>query len=158
MKIVVGVGDMKTSVNPADTITTHSLGPCIGITVYDPVAGVGGMLHYQLPDSRNRAERAEENPYMFADTGIPALFNKVYRLGAEKKRLIVKAAGGAKIMDKNEFFNIGKRNIMVMKKLFWKNGILLEAEDLGGDHWRTMKLSVSDGGVLIKNCSHEFQL
>lgn len=158
MRHVVGVGDMIVSNNTRDKITTHSLGSCVGITIYDPIACVGGMLHFQLPLSKNSPERAKENPYMFADTGIPALFKKACEAGAEMKRLIVKAAGGAKVMDKNNFFNIGSRNILVMKKLFWKNGILIEADDLGGDHWRTMKLDISGGSVLIKNSSHEFQL
>ena len=49
MKQVVSVADMKVSANPGDTLVTYALGSCLGITVYDPVAHVGGMLHVMLP-------------------------------------------------------------------------------------------------------------
>ncbi|HOC93995.1 MAG TPA: chemotaxis protein CheD [bacterium] len=157
-KHLVGVSDMKVSANEGDIIVTHSLGSCIGVTIYDPKANVGGMLHYQLPSSDCRPERAAENPCMFADTGLPALFKSAYRLGAEKKRLVVKVAGGSNVMDKTGFFQIGRRNYISLKKILWKNGVLIAAEDIGGDSWRTMKLEIGTGRVLIKNGSGEFEL
>ena len=92
--LIVGISDIKVSNNLNDTIVTYALGSCIGIAVYDPIARVGGMLHYMLPDSTLDERKAKENPAMFADTGIPLLFKTCYGLGAEKKRMIVKVAGG----------------------------------------------------------------
>ena len=85
MKIIVGVADMKTSNEPGDTIITYSLGSCIGLVIYDPVARAGGILHYMLPDSSIDGVKAKTKPYMFADTGIPRLFKQAYTLGAKKK-------------------------------------------------------------------------
>ena len=45
---------------------------------------------------------------MFADTGIPLLFKSCYKLGAEKKRMVIKVAGGARIMDDMNYFRIGE--------------------------------------------------
>jgi len=158
MRHIVGVSEMKVSNQPGDVIVTHSLGSCIGIAIYDPKAEVGGLLHFQLPLSRDNQERARENPFMYADTGIPLLFRAAYQLGADKKHMVVKVAGGARVLDNNNFFNIGQRNYIAMKKIFWKNGVFIQSEDVGGDTWRTMSLEIGAGQVWIKNCQGAFEL
>ncbi len=99
MNIVVGVSDMKVSNDSKSTLITYSLGSCIGITIYDPVVKVGGILHFMLPESSLDRAKAEKNPYMFADTGIPALFKAAYELGAKKQRMKVTVAGGSQVLD-----------------------------------------------------------
>ena len=116
MKQIVQVGDMKVGVK-GDEIVTHALGSCLGLMVYDPVAHVGGLLHAMLPLSKINPQKAEANPYMFVDKGVPCLFKEVYGLGGEKERLIVKAAGCGSPIGKNEMFKIGERNYTVLKKL-----------------------------------------
>ena len=157
-RYTVGVSDMHVTGETEAVVITHSLGSCIGITIYDPVAKVGGLLHFQLPESANRPEKAAENPYMYADTGLPALFRTAYKHGADKKRLVVKVAGGSNVADKSEFFQIGRRNYISMKKILWKNGILIDAEDVGGNSWRTMRIEIGTGRVTIKNGSGEHEL
>jgi len=116
VNIVVGVSDMKVSNDPDSVIVTYSLGSCIGIAIYDPTAGVGGILHYMLPESSLDSVKAQKNPYMFADTGIPALFKSAYKLGGKKQRMKVIVVGGAHVLDQKGFFDIGKRNHMAVKK------------------------------------------
>lgn len=48
MEVVVGVGDMKVSNDPEVVLATYSLGSCIGLSIYDPIVRVGGMLHLLL--------------------------------------------------------------------------------------------------------------
>jgi chemotaxis protein CheD len=141
---------MGISQDQEGSLITYSLGSCIGVAIYDPVARVGGLLHYMLPESNLDPQKALKKPFMFADTGIPVLFKEAYRYGAVKNRLIVKVAGGAQILDDSGFFNIGKRNYMAMRKLLWKNNILIKAEDVGGQVSRTVRLEMSNGDVWIK--------
>ena len=143
---------MKVSAGPGDTIVTFALGSCLGITIYDPVMRIGGMLHAMLPASSIDPGKAQANPSMFVDTGLPLLFEACYRLGARKERIIVKAAGGASTHQREEddFFQIGKRNFTVFRKLLWKNGVLLEAHDVGGTLSRTMSLQINTGSVFLK--------
>jgi len=150
LNVVVGIADMKVSKDPTATLVTHSLGSCIGLAVYDPVAGVGGLLHYMLPGSDLDPEKAKENPLMFADTGIPHLFKACYKLGAEKKRMVCKVAGGSQIMDASGTFNIGKRNYTALRKIFWRNNVLVDAEDVGGACNRTMWLEIATGALKLK--------
>jgi chemotaxis protein CheD len=157
-RVVVGVGDMKLSNKPGDILVTHALGSCIGVTIYDPSACVGGLLHFMLPDSAVNPQRAQENPWMFASTGIPMFFKKAYELGATKPNLIVKVAGGAQFLDDKEFFAIGKRNHTMMRKIFWQNGVLIKSEHCGGTISRTLYLEVGTGHVWMTSGGEEIEL
>lgn len=150
MKLIVGIADMMVSNDPNATLITYSLGSCIGVSIYDPAVGVGGLLHFMLPDSTIDPQKAMKNPWMFADSGIPLFFKEAYRLGAEKKRLSVKVAGGSQILDDSNFFNIGKRNYMALRKIFWANNVLIRAEEVGGNVNRTLSLELSSGKVWVK--------
>ena len=148
MRQIVVVADMKVAKGP-DEIVTHALGSCLGLMLYDPVIKAGGLLHAMLPLSKINPQKAEANPFMFVDTGVPALFKALYELGGQKSRMIVKAAGCGNPLGKNEMFKIGERNYTVLKKLLWKNNVLLESEDVGGTESRTVHFKLSDGQVMI---------
>lgn len=154
-RLVVGVADLLVVQDPTARIITYALGSCIGVTLWDPIAKVGGLLHLMLPSSKTNAEKAEANPAMFADTGVPKLFRRAYELGADKKRLVVTAAGGAEVIQGDGHFKIGSRNRTAIRKLFWKNGVLLAADDTGGTISRTMSLDVATGTVTVRNAGKE---
>jgi len=158
MDLVVDIADVQVTDNPRVDLVTYSLGSCIGVAIWDPEAHVGGMLHYMLPESSLSPEKAKANAAMFADTGIPRLFRSAYELGAVKQRIIVKVAGGSSLLDDNGTFNIGKRNYIILRKIFWKNGILIDSEHVGGALSRTLRLSVATGRVTIKNRNREIEL
>jgi chemotaxis protein CheD len=154
-KIVVGVADLAVAKDPTKSIVTYALGSCIGVTIFDPVSRVGGMLHFMLPEGKTSPEKAAANPAMFADAGVPQLFQRAYKLGAEKSKLIVCAAGGAEILAEDGHFRIGSRNRTMLRKIFWQNNVLLSADDTGGNHSRTMTLSLKDGTVSIRSQGKE---
>ncbi|MBF0242201.1 MAG: chemotaxis protein CheD [Desulfamplus sp.] len=159
MRIIVGVSDMKVSNDPNSDIITYSLGSCIGLVVFDPVVKVGGILHYMLPESSLDRDKAERNPYMFADSGIPLLFKETYKFNAIKKRMRVAVFGGSQILDQKGFFNIGKRNYMALKKILFKNNVLINHEDVGGNVNRTVRLEISTGNIFLKTSgSKEVQI
>lgn len=155
---VVDIAACRVSDDRRSTLVTYSLGSCIGVSIWDPKVRVGGMLHYMLPDSSISADKARRNPAMFADTGIPSLFRAAYELGADKKRLIVKVAGGSQLLDDKGLFNIGKRNYMMLRKIFWKNGVLIDKEDVGGSVSRTLRLEVNTGFLTVRIRCREVEL
>jgi len=148
--LVVGVGDCQVSNDPESVLVTYALGSCIAVIIHDPVIKVGGLLHFMLPDSGLDREKAQQNPFMFADSGIPFLFRSAYELGAEKRRLVVTVAGGAQMMDEQGVFNIGKRNYQTLRKILWKAGVMIHAEEVGGLASRTVRLEVASGRVLLR--------
>ncbi|MGA3042540.1 MAG: chemotaxis protein CheD [Bryobacteraceae bacterium] len=148
--IIVGIADCRIAKLPDQVLVTYALGSCIAVAIHDPVAGVGGLLHYMLPESAISPAKAGENPYMFADTGNPLLFRRAYEYGAEKRHLVVRVAGGAQVMDREGIFNIGKRNYLALRKILWKAGVLVEAEDVGGSASRTVRLEVGSGRFWLR--------
>ncbi len=155
---VLGISEIQVSKTPGDILITYSLGSCIGLTIYDPVVKIGGMIHYMLPLSKIAPDKARAKPGMFADTGIPLLLKRALELGAAKDRLIVKAVGGSELMDQNKVFNIGERNYLVLRKLLWKNNILIKAEDVGGNFSRTLRLEIDTGYTSVKTREGEKEL
>jgi chemotaxis protein CheD len=151
MKSIVGVSDVHVSDNPVDTIITYALGSCLGISMFDPIAGVGGLLHVMLPLSKADPEKAKRKPAMYVDTGLAQLLGVCYDMGATKGNIIISVAGGAsmKRSDSDDYFKIGKRNFTTLRKLLWKNGFMIEKQDVGGNISRTMALRLSDGLVTV---------
>jgi chemotaxis protein CheD len=132
--LVVAMADVKLSNTAGERLLTYALGSCLGVVIHDPVARVAGLLHVMLPDSSIDRTKAERNPAMFVDTGVPLLFRESYRLGAKKERIVVKVVGGAHAgaTEEADQFQIGKRNLLMLRKLLWKNNVLLHAHDTGG--------------------------
>jgi chemotaxis protein CheD len=150
-KLVVGVGGLAVSNDSAMILTTYSLGSCLGVTIYDPVSHAGGMLHAMLPNSSINSARAAEQPAMFVDTGIGALFRAAYALKAEKFRMQICVAGGAQFLDKTGFFNIGQRNYACLTQVLGQHGLSIDAQDVGGLVSRTLNLHLSTGEVRLKS-------
>jgi chemotaxis protein CheD len=153
--LVVDVAAYCVSDNPAATLVTYALGSCIAVTAHEPGRKVAGMIHVMLPLSKMSRDRALSNPAMFADTGIPAMFKALYERGCRKENLVVKLIGGAGIYDDGGAFAIGERNVVMARKMFWKNGILLAGEDTGGSKSRTVRLHVGTGTVVIRTPTEE---
>jgi len=145
IRYTVGISEMCFGTAPGDLIVTHALGSCLGISIHDEIAKVGGILHYMLPTSTLDSEKAKKNPLMFGDLGIPAFFQEAYKLGATKDRLRVVIAGGANVISGTNNFDIGGRNITIARKLFWKNNVMIAAQHVGGDIPRTLYLEVGSG-------------
>jgi chemotaxis protein CheD len=158
MTTTIGIGEMAVSRRPGDILITYSLGTCLGMTIYDPVVRVGGMIHAQLPFSSVNPEKAMETQAKFIDLGVPAMFEKAYTLGAQKKRIIIKIAGCTTDTGENSIFKIGERNQIVIRRLLWKNNLFISGEDVGGNLSRTMSLDVSTGIVMVKTGANSVQL
>jgi chemotaxis protein CheD len=158
---VVGVADRIISNVPGEVLVTHALGSCLGIAVYDPKLALGGILHVMMPTSSINPERARKNPFVFVDTGVPAFFRDLYAAGAGRGRLVIKVVGGAMVAKSgNNRFDIGKRNLVVLKKMFWKNDLLvfLRPDCVGGTIPRTLHLEIGTGHAWITTNGRKTEL
>lgn len=147
--IIVGIAEMHVSDDPEASLVTYSLGSCLGIVIYDPVVRVGGMLHAMLPESTRGNSGHRKSPYAFVDSGVPLLFRNAYKLGADKRRIVVKAAGGAELLDEDRYFGIGHRNFETLTHLLARNGVSLAASSVGGNASRTVRLELATGKISI---------
>src|SRR5580704_4222007 len=153
--VIVGVADCRVSNQPESSLITYALGSCIAVAIHDPVSQVGGLLHFMLPESSLDPNKAEKNPFLFADTGVPLLFHKAYSQGAEKSRLVVCIAGGAQVINDAAVFNIGKRNCLAVRKVLWRAGVMIRSEAVGGSESRTVRLEVGSGKFMLRTGSRQ---
>ncbi|MDX1950913.1 MAG: chemotaxis protein CheD [Verrucomicrobiota bacterium] len=149
-RVVIGLAEFTATKRLDVVLATYSLGSCLGVAIYDPVARVGGLLHAMLPDSNLDPVKAARQPGMFLDTGLEGLLAAAVKLGASPMRLQVYIAGGAQIMDNSGFFSIGKRNYSACQELLPKLGLTVKAEHVGGLVNRTMYLQMFSGEVFLK--------
>ncbi|PKK88312.1 MAG: chemotaxis protein CheD [Candidatus Wallbacteria bacterium HGW-Wallbacteria-1] len=148
----VDIGGIAATRRPDEKLKTMALGSCIGIIAIAPKLGAVGLLHIALPDSTINLKKAAEKPGYFADTGIPELLRMMKRLGCTGPRdLIIKLAGGAQILDKNNTFNIGKRNLLATKKILWDFRLGPTAMDVGGTISRTVTVDPVTGIVTLSS-------
>ncbi|HTC35293.1 MAG TPA: chemotaxis protein CheD [Bryobacteraceae bacterium] len=148
--LIVGISDCKVTRDAESVLVTYALGSCIAVAMHDPVTKVSGLLHYMLPESAIDASKAQQNPFMFADTGIPRLMDSLKAAGGEGKRMVVQLTGGAAVLDSQGVFQIGKRNYLAARKILWKAGILIAAEAVGGEVSRTTRLEVGTGRLWVR--------
>ena len=150
--ISVGVGEYAASRTPGDVIKTFDLGSCVGVVFLVPHLRMVGLLHLALPDSSINSRLYKDKPGMFVNSGILALLNEMQHLGYKQNdRTIVKLAGGATIMDPNNTFNIGKRNLLAIKKTLWKYRLGVLAEDTGSSISRTVSVEVDSGQIELSS-------
>lgn len=153
--LVIGMGDGGVTCDRDATLITYALGSCVALMLHDPVVHVAGMVHYMLPESPESEQGSSARPYKFADTAIPCLLQAALAQGADKRRLIVFAAGGAQVMNDNSMFNVGKRNCLALRKALWKFGLVAHAEDIGGTVVRTVRMEVGTGRVWLQTPAGE---
>ncbi len=149
--IKVGMADLNVCVSP-NALTTLGLGSCVGIVLYDSVRKIAGMVHIMLPDSTKILNN--ENKAKFADTGIDRLISQMIAIGADRRCLIAKIAGGAQMFAfgaNNDMMRIGERNIEATKLKLQQLGIPIKAEDTGLNYGRTIEFYPENGYLVIKS-------
>jgi len=156
--IMVGIAELKIALQP-DRLITLGLGSCVGVSIFDPTMGVGGLIHIMLPDSAQFNDTTK--PAKFADLGIPMLVSEMRRAGGKASCFQAKLAGGAQMfsgLNKNLMLNIGERNIDMAKRTLKKLGIKIVAEAVGGNKGRTMILDTRTGKVLIRTACEQIKV
>lgn len=147
---LVGIGEIAISTDPDSILVAPNLGSCLGISIYDSKLKIGGLIHCLLPLSKSDLVKAKEKPCTYVDTGVTHLLEILFAKGAKKQDLNLVVAGGASINDQNNVFEIGKKNITVLRKILWKNDILIKAQDVEANYSRTISLHVGSGEVWLK--------
>lgn len=145
-EMLVGIGEFRVAKRNF-VLKTIGLGSCIGLALYDPLAKVGGLAHVMLPRSNGTSKSAR-----YADVAVEMMVESMERLGAKRKNLIAKMAGGAQIFKHmtHDNLKIGERNAEVIRELLGTFGIKLVSEDVGGTIGRSVYFYVANGRMLIK--------
>jgi chemotaxis protein CheD len=114
------------------------------------VAHVAGMVHAVLPEHSTTSDGV---PGKYVDTAIPALISEMVKAGADRRRLVVRMAGGANMLisaTNTKVFDIGNRNIQSALKVFNALNIQLAGQEVGGNIGRTVRVYVSDCRMTVR--------
>lgn len=155
--LAVGLGEIKVSRDTQDVLVAYGLGSCVGIGMYDPVTHVAGLLHAILP-LHPRTNGTEDQVAKYADTGILSLIEQLTRLGAERRRLIIRMAGGANMLVAPGFsqvLNIGCRNVEAAVSTIASLNMKISSQEVGGNIGRTVRFYVSDGRMTIRTMGNQ---
>jgi chemotaxis protein CheD len=153
--LVVGIADCKVTADPRQVLLTYALGSCVGVAIWNSKTREAGLLHAMLPDSRLDPARAQQNPFVFVDSGLRKLIERMKSRAASPRDLVVKVAGGASLIDTSQHFHVGKNNILAVKQVMRGSGLTVQAADIGGSGSRTMQLTLMTGRVSIRRGTKE---
>jgi len=154
--IKVGIADVNFVKKP-ENIRTSGLGSCIGVVVYDSIAGIAGLAHILLPDS-SLAKQNDINIYKYADTAVPFLIDNLIKNGALADRLKAKLAGGAQMFQfssRSNMMRIGPRNAEAVQDKLREYRIPVIAQDVGGNAGRTIEFDTSTNKLKIRKINEK---
>jgi putative nucleotidyltransferase with HDIG domain len=119
------------------------LGSCVGVTLLDRRAEVGGLLHLLLAEATGSDHHF--SPENYATTGMPHFLSELIDAGASKDRLEACVAGGAligPISDADLAMDIGGRITEVVLLFLKEHGIPIIETETGGYAGRKMSLDL----------------
>ena len=109
------------------------LGTCVGVALYDPIAGVGGLIHLLLPEPIS--QEATSQPEKYATTGFPVFLKALYAAGAQAENTKAIIAGGALVgpIDNSDLkLDIGGRTAEKVMQFIESEKIEVEKLETGG--------------------------
>ncbi|MBN1414423.1 MAG: HDOD domain-containing protein [Bacteroidales bacterium] len=131
-RVSVPSGNFIVSYNKNEIVEAY-LGTCVGVTVCDRHASVGGLIHLLLPEPTSTDNVWQ--PEIYASTGLPLFLQALYEAGAIRGRLEAYVAGGALIGPLSEgdlAFDIGGRTTEIVEKILNDEGIDIRKAETGG--------------------------
>ena len=140
------------AVGKGDTIlSTIGLGSCVAIAIYDPATRIGGLAHILLP--AEGLSRDSSTPAKFPGTAVPMLLSEMRKLGAHGP-FSARLVGGSSMFGTllpASGINMGERNVAASRQALARAGVTLEAQDVGGDHGRSVYFRLADGRVTVRS-------
>jgi len=143
-RVFLGTGELVFATSPCEVKTI--LGSCVGVALYDPRNRWGGLCHYLLANDPDlESGDTPGSSTRFGQVAIPALAQKLVRAGSNRRDIVAVVAGGALLLDANEVFFVGEKNIRLANSLLESLGIAVIHRDIGGDRGRRMVFRPHDG-------------
>ena len=143
--VKVMLGQHKIS-GRVDEMLVTTLGSCIAACIRDPVAGIGGMNHFLLPEIPEGSSDSVNVAARYGGAAMELLINQLLGAGARRNRLEVKVFGGAKVIEST--LDVGAKNADFVLAYIRNEGLHLVGQDLGGSMARRIHYFPATGRVL----------
>lgn len=139
-------GEFFVSADPMIVYTV--LGSCISACIRDPIARVGGMNHFMLPEPKEGGYDSWGESTRYGSYAMESLINGILKRGGLKSRLEVKLFGAGKIYEGN--IDVGARNVDWVREYLRAEGLMPVKTDLGDVYPRKVYYFTESGRVLLK--------
>lgn len=123
------------------------LGSCVAACMYDPIAKIGGMNHFLLPDVNSAATGNIADSARYGVFAMEQLINGIMNMGGVKRRLEVKVFGGGNVINNSAM--IGSKNVAFVKKFLASENLKITSSDLGGDYPRRVRFYPDTGKAMM---------
>jgi chemotaxis protein CheD len=132
-------GEVEISGDPSVVFATL-LGSCVSVCMFDPLARVGGINHFLLPEGG----ASESGTAMrFGVNSMEMLVNGLLKAGGQRSRLVCKVFGGAAVVP--SLGRIGQENIRFVTHYLVDEGIRCVSQSLGGTLARRIRFWPTTG-------------
>ncbi|WP_029921473.1 chemoreceptor glutamine deamidase CheD [Nevskia soli] len=135
-------------VTDSDVMLVTVLGSCVSACLRDPVAGVGGMNHFMLPDTTGGGAAGESARY--GSYAMEVLINELLKRGAMRRNLEAKVFGGGAVLPGFTVNNVGQRNGRFVLDYLKADEIPVVAQDLFDVYPRRVHYFPLSGRVLVR--------
>lgn len=109
----------------ATIVLITTLGSCVAACIRDPVARIGGMNHFLLPESSEGLVSLRYGAF-----AMELLINGLLSKGARRDRLEAKLFGGGRLSD--GLTDVGEKNAAFARDFLTRESIALAGGSLGG--------------------------
>jgi chemotaxis protein CheD len=139
-------------ISQADELIYTRLGSCVAACIWDPIAGVGGLNHFLVPEKRSQNEWKQLTSFScrYGNWAMEQLINAILSKGGNRKRLQAKVFGGAQ-MTPHISIQIGQANIDFVRHYLGLENIPIVSEDMGGILPRKVLFHPLSGKALMKS-------
>lgn len=132
-----------------DMLIVTTLGSCIAACLWDRERRIGGMNHFMLP-----GEAQSASPWgvsaRFGVYAMEVLINEMLHQGADRRRLVAKVFGGARVLQGFDTLDVGTMNSRFVLEFLQEEGIPVAAQDLLGGSPRKLHFFPATGKVQVK--------
>jgi chemotaxis protein CheD len=122
------------------------LGSCVSACIRDPVAGIGGMNHFMLPQHGSGAWGNDLKSTRFGNFAMEKLLNELIKAGCVRERMEIKVFGGGNVTDTSNA--VGSDNAEFILAYLKAEGLRSAATDLGGTLPRRIHYYPATGRVV----------
>ena len=140
-------GEYHVTANPGEMLVTI-LGSCVSACIRDPIAGVGGMNHFMLPQGSGGTWGDQQNSTRFGNFAMEKLINELLKAGASRSSLEIKVFGGGNVIDSSSA--VGTKNAQFVLRYLRDEGLSCVAQDLEGRFPRRIQYNPLTGRVVRK--------
>lgn len=143
---LVGVSEYEV-VADGETLLAYGLGACVGLAIYDPENGVGGLAHAMLP-RRSDGDGTSDGKYV--DTAVEAMLRDAVSAGASFGAVEGYIVGGSDLLDLKELpREVSENNVAAARETFDSLDVPVEGTDVGGSRGRTVEFDVESGRLRV---------